>query len=93
MRGVRIVDTAGPSLVQALIIPIAFQTDRLLLSHLGGGQTLAQYNLAAQMFNLLTQTVSVTGMAMWPHFAKRAPMGGWSPPSGRRGPSPRWEGG
>ena len=70
VRGVRIVDTAGPSLVQALIIPIAFQTDRLLLSHLGGGQTLAQYNLAAQMFNLLTQTVSVTGMAMWPHFAK-----------------------
>ncbi len=70
VRGVRIVDTAGPSLVQALIIPIAFQTDRLLLSHLGGGQTLAQYNLAAQLFNLLTQTVSVTGMAMWPHFAK-----------------------
>ena len=70
VRGVRIVDTAGPSLVQSLIIPIAFQTDRLLLSHLGGGQTLAQYNLAAQMFNLLTQTVSVTGMAMWPHFAK-----------------------
>ena len=62
--------TTRPLLVQALIIPIAFQTDRLLLSHLGGGQTLAQYNLAAQMFNLLTQTVSVTGMAMWPHFAK-----------------------
>ena len=70
VRGVRIVDTAGPSLVQSLIIPIAFQTDRLLLSHLGGGQTLAQYNLAAQLFNMLTQTIAVTGVAMWPHFAK-----------------------
>ena len=70
VRGVRIVDTAGPSLVQSLIIPIAFQTDRLLLSHLGGDQPLAQYNLAAQLFNLLTQTVAVTGVAMWPHFAK-----------------------
>ena len=70
VRGVKIIDTAGPSLVQALVIPIAFQTDRLLLSHLGGGQTLAQYNLAFQLFNMLTQTVTATGMAMWPHFAK-----------------------
>ena len=70
VRGVRIVDTAGPQLVQSLVIPIAFQTDRLLLSHLGEDGSLAQYNLAAQLFNLLTQTVAVTGVAMWPHFAK-----------------------
>ena len=47
VRGVKIIDTAGPSLVQALVIPIAFQ-----------------------LFNMLTQTVTATGMAMWPHFAK-----------------------
>lgn len=70
VRGVKILDTAAPSFLQSLVIPIAFQTDRLLLSHLGQGLELAQYNLAAQLFNLLTQTVSVTGIAMWPHFAK-----------------------
>ena len=70
VRGVRIIDTAGPQLFQSLVIPIAFQTDRLLLSHLGEDGSLAQYNLAAQLFNLLTQTVAVTGVAMWPHFAK-----------------------
>ncbi|VEG29643.1 MATE family efflux transporter [Actinomyces howellii] len=70
VRGVRIVDTAVPQLVQSLAIPIAFQTDRLLLSHLGRSEALAQYNLAAQLFNLLTQTVVVTGVAMWPHFAR-----------------------
>ena len=70
VRGVKILNTAGPQLVQSLVIPIAFQTDRLLLSHLGENGSLAQYNLAAQLFNLLTQTVAVTGVAMWPHFAK-----------------------
>ncbi|MDO4243480.1 MAG: MATE family efflux transporter [Actinomyces sp.] len=70
VRGVRIVDTAVPQLVQSLAIPIAFQTDRLLLSHLGRSDALAQYNLAAQLFNLLTQTIVVTGVAMWPHFAR-----------------------
>ncbi|WP_314168422.1 polysaccharide biosynthesis protein [uncultured Actinomyces sp.] len=74
-RGVKIIDTAAPSLLQSLVIPIAFQTDRLLLSHRGVGQALAQYQLAQQLFGLLTQTVAVTGIAMWPHFAKARAQG------------------
>ncbi|WP_243106744.1 MULTISPECIES: oligosaccharide flippase family protein [Actinomyces] len=70
VRGVSIRGTAGPQLVQSLVIPLAFQTDRLLLSHLGAPDALAQYNLAATLFNLLTQTVMVTGVAMWPLFAR-----------------------
>lgn len=68
--GVPIRGTAGPQLIQSLVIPIAFQTDRLLLSHLGAPQSLAQYNLAANLFNLLTQTITVAGVAMWPLFAR-----------------------
>lgn len=68
--GVPIRGTAGPQLIQSLVIPIAFQTDRLLLSHLGASQSLAQYNLAANLFNLLTQTITVAGVAMWPLFAR-----------------------
>ena len=70
VRGVRIVNTAGPQLLQSLAIPIAFQTDRLLLSHLGQSQALAEYNLANNLFNILTQTVMAAGVAMWPMFAR-----------------------
>ena len=70
VRGVHIVNTAGPQLLQSLAIPIAFQTDRLLLSHLGQSQALAEYNLANNLFNMLTQTVMAAGVAMWPMFAK-----------------------
>lgn len=68
--GVPIRGTAAPQLIQSLVLPIAFQTDRLLLSHLGASQSLAQYNLAASLFNLLTQTITVAGVAMWPLFAR-----------------------
>lgn len=68
--GVPIRGTAAPQLIQSLVIPIAFQTDRLLLSHLGASQSLAQYNLSANLFGLLTQTVTVAGVAMWPLFAR-----------------------
>ena len=70
VRGVRIVNTAGPQLLQSLAIPIAFQTDQLLLSHLGQSQALAEYGLANRLFNMLTQTVMAAGVAMWPMFAK-----------------------
>ena len=70
VRGVKVLDTAGPQLVQSLVLPIAFQTDRILLSHLGHSQALAQYNLASSLFGLLTQTVMVAGVAMWPQFAR-----------------------
>ena len=70
VRGVRIVNTAGPQLLQSLAIPIAFQTDQLLLSHLGQSQALAEYGLANRLFNMLTQTVMAAGVAMWPMFAR-----------------------
>lgn len=73
--GTRIIGTAGPQLVQTLAVPLAFQTDRLLLSHLGGPQDLAQYNLAASLFQLLTQTLFAAATAMWPQFAKARSQG------------------
>ncbi|QKD80317.1 MATE family efflux transporter [Actinomyces marmotae] len=68
--GVKVINTAGPQLLQSLVLPIAFQTDRILLSHLGASDALAQYNLANTLFNLLTQTVVAAGVAMWPVFAR-----------------------
>jgi O-antigen/teichoic acid export membrane protein len=56
-------------------MPITIQTDRLLLSHLTHGEELAQYNLAAQLFGLLLQTIAAAGLAMWPWYAKARSQG------------------
>lgn len=68
--GVRAAHLAWPMLAQMLALPVAMQTDRLLLSHLTSGDELAQYNLASQLFNIIIQTVAAAGVALWPVFAK-----------------------
>jgi O-antigen/teichoic acid export membrane protein len=70
VRGEKVMNVAGPMLAQMLALPIAMQTDRLLLSHLAGTQDLAQYNLGSQLFGMITQTISTAGIALWPLFAK-----------------------
>lgn len=69
-RGVKTLNVAWPMLVQMIALPIAMQTDRLLLSHLGTTGELAQYNLASQLFGLIIQTMSAAGFALWPIFTK-----------------------
>lgn len=68
--GVKAAHLAWPMLAQMLALPIAMQTDRLLLSHLTRGDELAQYNLASQLFNIIMQTIAAAGVALWPVFAK-----------------------
>jgi len=73
--GVPIISLTWPVLVSSLVMPITIQTDRLLLSHLTHGEELAQYNLAAQLFGLLLQTIAAAGLAMWPWYAKARSQG------------------
>lgn len=61
---------AWPMLAQMLALPIAMQTDRLLLSHLTHGTELAQYNLATQLYGMVLQTIAAAGVAFWPVFAR-----------------------
>jgi O-antigen/teichoic acid export membrane protein len=70
IRGVRAVHIAGPMLVQMVALPIAMQTDRLLLSHLTAGPELAQYNLASQLYGLVLQTIAAAGITLWPIYAR-----------------------
>lgn len=67
--GVPVFDLAWPMLVQMVTLPITMQTGRILLSHLGDGGDLAEYNLASQLFGLALQTIATAGMALWPYFA------------------------
>lgn len=68
--GVRVMNTAWPMLVQMLALPIAMQTSRIMVSHLGGVRELAEYNLATQLFGIAVQTISAAGIALWPIYAR-----------------------
>jgi O-antigen/teichoic acid export membrane protein len=61
---------AWPMLVQMIALPVAMQTDRLLLSHVSGTAELAQYNLASQLYGIVLQTIAAAGVALWPVYAK-----------------------
>lgn len=70
VRGARIFDTALPMLVQMVALPLAMQSDRLMLSHTSTVDELASYSLAAQMFNPFVAVVSAASVALWPVFAR-----------------------
>ena len=69
-RGARVFGVAWPMLVQMLALPLAMQSDRIVVSHVHGSAGLAQYNLASQMFTPIWAVVSSAGMALWPVFAR-----------------------
>ena len=70
VKGVPAIGLAWPMLLQMIVLPIAMQTDRLLLSHLTHGPELAEYNLASQLFGIVLQTIAAAGIAFWPIFAR-----------------------
>ncbi len=70
VRGGRVFDVAWPMLIQMIALPVAMQTDRLILSHVATVDALAQYNLAFQMYNPVWQVTNAAGVALWPIFAK-----------------------
>lgn len=70
VRGEAVFDVAWPTVVQMIALPIAMQTDRLILSHVGSLSDLSRYNLAAQMFTPIWGVVNAAGVALWPVFAR-----------------------
>jgi Na+-driven multidrug efflux pump len=68
--GVPVMHLAWPMLVQMVALPIALQTDRIIVSQLSGVEALAEYNLAAQFFGIVLQTIAAAGVALWPIFAR-----------------------
>jgi O-antigen/teichoic acid export membrane protein len=69
-RGERVFDVAWPMLIQMIALPIAMQTDELVLSHVSTSKSLAEYNLASSLYLPVWQVVSAAGVALWPIFAR-----------------------
>lgn len=67
---IKVGDIVGPNLMLSILNPIALQIDRVLLSQWGQAGELGQYHLANTFFQMLSQTVMVASVAMWPVFAK-----------------------
>jgi O-antigen/teichoic acid export membrane protein len=68
--GGRVMHEALPMLVIMIALPFSMQTDRIVLSHVAGVDALAEYNLAAQMFNPVWAVVTAAGITLWPVFAR-----------------------
>ncbi|SNR41394.1 lipopolysaccharide biosynthesis protein [Blastococcus mobilis] len=80
VRGARVFDVAWPMLVQMIALPIAMQTDRIVLSHRADAGALAEYTLAAQMFTPIWAVVSAAGVTLWPVYARARARGRQSSP-------------
>lgn len=69
VKGGKVFDVAWPMLIQSIALPIAMQSDRLVLSHVSDSANLATYNLASQLFVPVWRVVAASGAALWPIFA------------------------
>lgn len=69
--GVSIRATAGPMIVVSIGLPLALQTDRLILAHVAPLDAVASYALALQVYLPVWSVMSAAGLALWPVFARR----------------------
>lgn len=60
---------AAPMLVITLALPVALQTDRLVLSHVSTREALTEYAIVAIVFAPLWAVLASAGMTLWPKFA------------------------
>jgi len=61
---------ALPMMVIMVGLPLALQSDRLLLSHRASIAALASYALVAQLYGVAWSVFSVGGATLWPAFAR-----------------------
>ncbi|QSE89735.1 hypothetical protein JWS13_14390 [Rhodococcus pseudokoreensis] len=66
---VSIVGTAVPMLIISASIPLTFQMDRLVLTHVAKVSDIAVYSVAATVFLPVFSVVQVAGRSLWGDFA------------------------
>lgn len=68
-RGLPIAATAVPMFIVMIGLPIALQSDRVIIAHRLDSTSLANYSYASQLYTPLWSVVSIAALALWPHFA------------------------
>lgn len=69
VRGLPIAATAVPMFIVMIGLPIALQSDRIIIAHRLDEVGLSNYSYASQLYLPLWSVVSVAALALWPHFA------------------------
>ena len=58
-----------PALVIWILLPLAYQTDRIIINHLSTPSALASYNIAAQFYSAGFSIIAAGSAALWGVFA------------------------
>lgn len=69
-RGAKVRHVAGPMFVISVVLPLAFQTDRIILSHVATLKDVAAYSVAFQIFSPLLGLIGSAAIALWPVFVR-----------------------
>ena len=70
-RGLPILGTAGPMFIVMVGLPLALQTDRIIIAHRVDAASLSDYTYAVQLYTPLWSVVSVAALGLWPLFAAK----------------------
>lgn len=61
---------ALPMAVITVVLPVAYQSDRLIISHYATLKEVAAYSIAFQLFSTLMGLIASSAMALWPVFVE-----------------------
>ena len=70
IRGAKVRHVAGPMAVISASLPIAYQSDRLILSHVSTLTEVTIYSAGAGLFSPMLAVVASSGQSLWPLFAR-----------------------
>lgn len=73
--GARIRNLSGPMLVTSLCVPIAFTSDRIVLSHVSTTAAVANYSVGLQIFSPVMGLIVATAQPLWPMFTRARTQG------------------
>ncbi|MCX6398001.1 MAG: hypothetical protein NTV23_16050 [Propionibacteriales bacterium] len=77
--GARIRAVAIPMLITSLALPVAYLSDRIVLSQVSTDVELARYALVLQLFAPVTSLIVVTSQPIWPMVTSARARGGTGP--------------
>jgi O-antigen/teichoic acid export membrane protein len=63
--------------VISIALPLAYQSDRVVLAHFASTDALAAYSLVAILYGPLLSVISIGGQTLWPLFIRLSGSGEW----------------
>jgi O-antigen/teichoic acid export membrane protein len=74
-RGARIRSLSGPMLITSLCVPVAFASDRIVLSHVSTQSAVADYSVVLQLCGPIIALIVAAAQPLWPMYTKARALG------------------